>query len=266
MSGVKRIAATCFCQLGRRSNQEDALWPVQPGSSDRIFVVCDGVGGSDGGELASAGVCRLLPSVLKPSVASGRFVSDHQLRRAVHDVQSTLDNEEIGDAATTMTLLYLHDEGATVAHIGDSRVYQFRPGSGRVFRTHDHSLVQEFVDDGLLTEEQARTHPHSNVITKAMRSLKTSVEESVPEIDHVRDVRAGDVFLLCTDGVWGEMPAEELEAIMCGEGSIETRMQRLAEATQDSSDNNTAIAVEVQECSVTMPRSWISSVWHSLWR
>lgn len=105
---------------------------------------------------------------------------------------------------TTTTAVLINEEYAVLAHVGDSRIYQLR-GGAVVFRTADHSFVGQLVRDGKLTEEQARLSAKSNIITRAL-----GVEDDVDVDMDVRPYKKGDRFVLCTDGIWGAMPNDEL--------------------------------------------------------
>ena len=100
---------------------------------------------------------------------------------------------------TTLTFLAFCTDGVLVAHIGDSRVYQFRRGQGVVFRTRDHSLVEDLIAAGELTPDEARTHPRRNIITRAVQPHQESPVRATFRV--LTDVRRGDLFLLCSDGV-----------------------------------------------------------------
>ena len=132
-------------------HQEDCLFPEfgTQSSADRLFVLCDGMGGHSAGEVASATVCEAMGHSALASMEGGDgLFTDDMLQRAIDDAFDALDAKDNGaekKMGTTMTLLMLHDGGATVAHMGDSRVYQIRPGEDAahtsiLFETEDHSL------------------------------------------------------------------------------------------------------------------------------
>lgn len=237
--------AYSFNQQGQRGNQEDARFPDVDVADDTFFVVCDGVGGHEAGEVASNTVCESLGRNIGRAVASGHFGSEavaHVLRKAYDDLQA-VRNEECQNMATTMTMLVFHEGGVTMSHIGDSRIYQFRKDEGIHYRSKDHSLVQELVSIRQLTEEQARVHPQSNIITRCMSA---NSKEYCPATTMITtDVDDGDIFLLCTDGVLSEITDAELQELFLGDGSDEDKMRRLSEICRDSSDNNTATMVSV---------------------
>ena len=167
------IEAYNLQELGQRANQEDSLFPAlgKVTSGDRLFVLCDGMGGHEKGEVASATVCEQISRTILSQWRADEPLSDDLFRQALAAAYDALDAKDDGaerKMGTTMTFLCLHAKGATVAHIGDSRVYQLRPASKHspahiVFHTRDHSLVNDLVKIGEITEEEALHHPQKNV-------------------------------------------------------------------------------------------------------
>ena len=100
---------------------------------------------------------------------------------------------------TTMTFVCFHQGGCMMAHIGDSRIYQVRPGQGIVYRSEDHSLVNSMVRAGVISPEQSIDHPQSNVITRCMEPKDPDRDRCMATVVSTTDVRRGDYFLLCTD-------------------------------------------------------------------
>lgn len=147
------IKAYNLQELGQRANQEDSLFPAlgKVTSGDRLFVLCDGMGGHEKGEVASATVCEQISRTILSQWRADEPLSDDLFRQALAAAYDALDAKDDGaerKMGTTMTFLCLHAKGATVAHIGDSRVYQLRPASKHspahiVFHTRDHSLVND---------------------------------------------------------------------------------------------------------------------------
>lgn len=191
-------------KVGKRNNNEDSIAPFDGTATlkDRLFIVCDGVGGANKGEIASRIVADQLQQYFADNPA--QQVGQNYLNRALQFVEAILQNyvdkhKECAGMATTLTLLYLNDQQntATVAWVGDSRIYQVREGEV-LFETQDHSLVNELVRRGEITEEEAKVHPQRNVILRAITGSNNPVQIDVRRIE---DLQAGDYFLLCTDGV-----------------------------------------------------------------
>lgn len=190
-----------FHELGRRDNNEDCIFPKlnQATSNDTVFIVCDGVGGASKGEEASRLVCETLAACFSDPNA---MADEAALIQAVSLAEKAIDGYLLDHPSgkgmgTTMTFLQLHAQGATIAHVGDSRVYQIRKGS-ILFKTDDHSLMNDLIRNGILTVAQAQHHPQRNVITRAIQSSQRHVQ---PDVHLITDVQAGDFFFLCTDGV-----------------------------------------------------------------
>ena len=189
-------------EIGSKKNQEDYLWPV-PGTAsaeDHIFIVCDGVGGSDSGEVASRIVAESVGTSLlrTPNGEVGLELVDSLLEGARRKLVEYGVAKGLGsDMATTFTLLELIGDRAFIAWVGDSRVYHVR-GNEILFRTEDHSLVYSLIRSGELSEEEAHNHPQKNLLLKAVRADDT---EPAADGHWVEDIRDGDYFMLCTDGL-----------------------------------------------------------------
>ncbi len=144
--------------LGQAPRQEDALFPYHEDSrqQDRLFVLCDGMGEGLEGAVASTTVCEAMSQAILSRWNPTEPLTDELLLQAIDNAYNALDakdNGEMSKIGTTMTFLCLHSKGATVAHIGNSRVYQFRPAKGNVpaqmiFKTSDHTSVNDLVQKG----------------------------------------------------------------------------------------------------------------------
>lgn len=213
-------------------------------------TVCDGMGGMQGGQIASSvAVSSILTTLLEAETAeSDEEIVRRAVRKANKDVIEAAAAHGISGIGTTLTLLILNDVHAVVAHLGDSRVYQLR-GRGKHFRTFDHSMVFEMVRTGVLTEEQARMSENSNIITQGL-GIFPDVE---PEIE-VLPYESGDRFVLCTDGIWGTMKETELVAMLTERTQIGVVVQKVADTVDrigrkkgGSYDNMTIALIEVRK-------------------
>lgn len=246
-----------FCQLGKRGNQEDARFPDDnmPQGLKPAFVVCDGVGGCDKGEVASRTVADAIGSYMNRV--------DLTLPFTVRDFAKVLDyaysclNSKISskstDMATTMTFVCFHDGGVFCAHIGDSRIYHIRPGVGIMYQSEDHSLVNALVHSGNLTPEEAIDHPRGNIITRCMGYVSRDSERPAATTLQIDDVVPGDYFFLCTDGVLHNIDDSELLAILSSDMSDREKINFIAEKSAGSTDNNTAYLIgvdSVEACDV----------------
>lgn len=196
-------------QIGGRSNNEDSIFPRQDqaGQQDRLFLVCDGVGGADKGEVASALVCDYMPEYfhLHPGATHDRGFIEKALRHAEGKMNAYLElHPEARNMGTTLTLLSLQKGGAAIAWVGDSRVYQVRNGK-IIYRTEDHSLVNTLIKQGEITEEEAKNHPQRNVIMRAVHGADEPAKVDVMQVD---DIQPDDFFLLCSDGLLEQVSDE----------------------------------------------------------
>lgn len=189
-------------EKGGRLKNEDAIYP-QPESgniSQKLYIVCDGVGGAEKGEVASALACDSLQTYFSTFLEGEP--SEEFINKAIRYTETRFDNyieshPEAKGMATTLTLLYIGNTGITLAHVGDSRIYQFRKGE-IIYQTEDHSLVNSLLKLGKITSKEASTHPQKNVIIRAIQGSEYPTEADVVLIN---DVQPNDCFFMCTDGV-----------------------------------------------------------------
>ena len=202
-------------QGGRPENQDCYACADTP--IGFAVVVCDGMGGGHGGANASTLAVQAILQHLNSCQPSADV--EAALKNAVGSAnsllrQTVLDHVELQGMGTTCVVSVVNGKTATVAHVGDSRLYQVR-GSKVLFRTADHSVVGEMVRRGELTEEDARRAANSNVITRALGI--TDVVE--PEIDRL-SLAPADRLALCTDGVWGAMSEAQVVALISDNKSL----------------------------------------------
>lgn len=254
-------------ELGQRDNQEDALFPAlgQSTANDRLFILCDGMGGHEGGEVASNAVCEAMSDVILSGWNPQEPLPENLLLQALNAAYDALDQSDNGmerKMGTTMTFLCFHADGATVAHIGDSRVYQIRPAHGQekaqiLFKTRDHSLVNDLIKVGEITEEEAKNHPQKNVITRAMQPMQE--RRAKADIAHITDIQPGDYFYMCSDGMLEQTTDENLRFIIAESEFVdEEKIATLIDVTKDNHDNHTAHLIhvlDVQGAPVAIPAS-----------
>ncbi len=228
-----------------RSGNEDNFF-AEADERRGVFVVADGMGGHAAGEVASEMAVQIiarhllpLASVLEPGADARMNQALMDANRAIYDrMLAEVDKQGMG---TTASVLALSDNRFLIGQIGDSRIYLLRDGALRQI-TKDHSYVQEQVDAGLLTPEQARYHPYSNVITRCVGASET-VEADL----YVGDVVPGDVFLVCSDGLTGMVDDRRLQQLLLarsGPGRIVDAL--IAEANgRGGLDNITAIVIQI---------------------
>lgn len=237
-------AANCDVGLVRQTNEDAAL--AVPGR----YLLADGMGGHDSGELASEAALLTLATV-----DSGLDWADAQDRLdtlliEAQDRIAGFDSESGRLAGTTATGAVLVDDGGRlhwlVFNIGDSRTYLLSKGEFKAVTT-DHSQVQEMVDAGLLSPDQARTDPRRNVITRAL-----GAGMAVPEADYFRfPVVEDDILVLCSDGLNGEIPDPEIEQIITEAADPAAAAAALVAAARDfgAHDNVTVMVVRTRTAS-----------------
>jgi protein phosphatase len=239
-------AARTDVGLIRSGNEDNYLMVPERGS----FIVADGMGGHAAGEVASEMAVSIIARDLGSFRGLGTEEAAARMVQAIRDANAaiyerTLSEHDKRGMGTTATVLVLHANRYLVGQVGDSRGYLLRDG---VFHqlTKDHSYVQEQVDAGYLTPEQARSHPYANVITRCVGASGDVTPDLFSGV-----VRAGDVFLLASDGLTGMLEDDVLAAILRSEGTPEKWVDRLvAEANRRGGlDNITALIVRVDSVS-----------------
>src|SRR5215218_5796253 len=195
----------------QRQGNEDNYFVRAP-----LFVVADGMGGAQAGEIASEMAVESFNGGIPDGEDPGEGLRQiiEEANRRIH----SRSRESTGKAGmgTTVTAAHVGEDTVTIGHVGDSRCYLVRDGVLRRL-TRDHSLVQELVDRNKLTEEQAETHPQRSVITRAL-----GPEPSV-QVDIITEpAQAGDLFMVCSDGLTSMVREPKLKPLMIGfEGSLE---------------------------------------------
>lgn len=235
-------------QGGRPENQDDFAFSDTP--LGFLVVVCDGMGGGPGGKTAS--------SVAKAEIVRSLIhaTSQMSIQEALCQAAATADaalkayiahDQRLAGMGSTFVAILIRQSSAIIAHAGDSRCYRLHRGR-MVFRTRDHSLVGELVRKRALTEEQARTSPQSNLITRGLGS----VSNTQPDVDIVPYCR-GDRFVLCTDGVWGIMEQSQLLSRFREMKNLSTDVLRMADEIDrigfgqgGHHDNHTFVVIDME--------------------
>ena len=255
---VMKIKVCSVCDIGlERTNNEDAvgmcfdlknhLWNkkstndyVPLPSEGAIFVVADGMGGANAGEIAA----KLAIQSIEDSLGEDRYVMQNRTKESIHSflrrsiVKSnqtileyvTHSPDSIG-LGTTIVLAWLLNGYVYIAWCGDSRCYCFNPNTGLQLLTKDHSLVQELIDKGEIKREDAFNHPDNNVITRCLGDVDAEPE---PEILTYK-ICEGDIFLLCSDGLSGYCKDSLIEKTMYRNyGNIEQCQKALLKNALDT--------------------------------
>jgi protein phosphatase len=219
-----------------------------------VFIVADGMGGHAAGEVASEMAVRIVAQQLGDLSGLDAGATADRLRQAIREANAaiferTLTEHDKRGMGTTATALVLRDRQYLIGQVGDSRAY-LRREDKLTQVTKDHSYVQEQVDAGYLTPDQARTHPYSNVITRCVGANS----DVVPDI-YVGTAKVGDLFLLASDGLTGMLEDYQLEEILSTPRMPQEQVDDLiAGANRHGGlDNITAILVRVDSTDPAPP-------------
>jgi len=241
-----------------RNNNEDAV-AVDPAAA--LVVLADGMGGYNAGEVASGMATSFIKSELGRWLAeASHSATDTDVRRAM-DICVDNANRAIFNAAnsnpqyagmgTTLVVGVFRDSRLLMGHVGDSRGYRLR--GGRLLQiTHDHSLLQEQIDSGLITPEQAAYSANKNLVTRAV-----GVEDSVLLETHLHDLLPGDTYLLCSDGLSDMLDDDSIAQIMQGCDALDDAAKALVDAANEAGgkDNISVVLARVRGAPGSA-RSW----------
>ncbi len=234
----------------RQENQDDYRAGELPGGAVWALV-CDGMGGAKGGREASQGACNVIENFFQEQYAQcGAGQEEPFLKKALlyanrFVFQKAAHEEALAGMGTTAVCALVRSGNVYLCHAGDSRAYLIRDGKLTQL-THDHSYVQELVDCGTITEEEAEHHPQKNIITKAL-GVDYRLE---PEFTAAK-LKREDRLLLCTDGLTNMVPVEEMEELLA-QGTFYDLPDRLIAAANahGGSDNITALLLAVEPTEV----------------
>ena len=193
------------------------------GINGELFIVCDGMGGTDLGKIAAEIAVETISSIIMMEwIDNPTELIEKALRKANQRIYNY--SLKVGKTAgTTVALMLVRNVKVWYAHVGDSRIY-YRSGERFFALTTDHSVVQKMVDDNLITPEEALTHPKRNIVTKAL-GLEFSVEADISSEPLLP--ADNDIVLLCSDGLTNELDNEELEEILKMEDSTDSKVEEL---------------------------------------
>jgi protein phosphatase len=242
-----------------RSNNEDSV-AIDPDAS--LAVLADGMGGYNAGEVASNMATSFIQSEL------GRWLGEASAQATDQDVRRAMDicvdnaNRAIFNAAnsnpqyagmgTTLVVAVFRQQRLLVGHVGDSRAYRLR--GGRLMQiTRDHSLLQEQIDAGLITPEQAAFSANKNLVTRAV-----GVEDTVQLETHQHEVMAGDLYLLCSDGLSDMLDDNAIAQLLRAHESLAACTKALIDAANDAGgkDNISVVLVRASGAPTASARSW----------
>ncbi len=240
------LAVAARTDVGRvRKGNEDSLH-ASANAYRGLFIVADGMGGHAAGEVASEMAVEIVSHDLSDLNDLDAADSHDRVARSLRDANRAVfqrtrtERDKLGMGSTVSALL-LSETKYVVGHVGDSRIYLVRDGEMHQL-TRDHSLVQEQVDAGLLTPEQARKHPKSNVITRCI-GMADEIEPDVFD----GEARIGDAFLLASDGLTGMIEDRRIQQLLLSRAKPERIVDALIQEANmnGGNDNITAVVVRV---------------------
>lgn len=234
-----------------RQNNQDALEYGTLSDSVQYAVICDGMGGANGGNIASKIAVEVIGSRIRDAYRDNptTITPEHLLTSAMATANVGVYDraqreQELSGMGTTVVAVITDGSMAYISHVGDSRLYLYREGVlSKV--TRDHSVVQELIESGQITEEEARCHPRKNYITRALGV----VSEEYGEYDEL-DLLKGDRLLLCTDGLTNEVSTDDIARYL--QEPIEEATQKLIRAALDGGgmDNITVALMDIGDLAV----------------
>ena len=255
------LTAYSILEVGKRTDaygnphQEDCIFPLtsEISNNSRVFILCDGMGGHDAGEIASSVVCETLGKSISSMLDENPLFTRSELKKALDVAYNTLDANDTGSEkkmGTTLAMVVFHDRGVMVAHIGDSRVYHIRSGNSEnetsiLFQTEDHSLLNSLVKAGEISLAEAKQSVKKNIITRAMQPNSDRPNADITEI---ADIQPGDWFYICSDGMLEQEEMEDgsaIKRIFSNQVEDDEKVQILRGATSENQDNHSAIVIKV---------------------
>jgi protein phosphatase len=247
-----------------RDNNEDYLFAGKLKKDEYLFIVADGMGGHEAGEVAS---CKAVTMFVRQLEKEKNITADEnsnqtlqKLKPIVMDINETLIREgsrshKKNGMGTTFSALYIKKNRGYIVHVGDSRIYLFSPSlphtgnidtsatpveMSRLTRlTEDHSFVGKLLKDGLITEEEARTHPKRNVLFQSIgikRDITIQTKGPIP-------IQMGQKYLVCSDGLYGVVPDSEIEEYLNGKSTAQIAEQLVKRANFNGGPDNISVIV-----------------------
>lgn len=230
---------------GQRPNQEDYIHPFSPQADERIFVLCDGMGGHGHGEVASKTIAEAVYNYLteiKPESYTAEHFQD-ALNFGLSELKNVDTFQDEKAMGTTIVIVAINKKTILVGHVGDSRCYQFDIDGTKKFRTKDHSKVQEAVDAEILTEDEAWSNQKKNILTRCILSTSTEVEIDVDELS----ISNQDTIVICSDGVTDALRDQQIQSIVINRTAESIAQAIKNECEISSHDNFSAIILQFSQ-------------------
>jgi len=252
-----------------RSHNEDSIASIP---EKGLVVLADGMGGYNAGEVASGMATTVLTTELRQLLEqhapnevdpkSGQRAALKMLQKEIAKAntsiyQASQSQPQYAGMGTTLVVALFYDNRVTVAHIGDSRLYRMR-GDEFTQVSKDHSLLQEQIDAGMLTKEQAKTSSNKNLVTRAL-GIDPAVEAEI----HEYDTQPGDIYLLCSDGLSDMVSDEDIGMALQALGAnLNLAVQQLVQMANDNGgrDNVSVILIKILRKYPAGRQGWISKI------
>ena len=232
-----RVGASTDVGLVRTRNEDTYL------VEDPLFIVADGMGGHRGGDVASKLTVETVQEARPASDESGGSLVEavRRANRVVHE--RAAGDRDLHGMGTTITALQAREGTGRIAHVGDSRAYLLRNGTLQQL-TQDHTLVQQMVEEGKLSPEEAERHPARHIMTRAL-----GVDEDVAVDELTLDLHAGDRLLLCSDGLTGMLTPDDIQELLVRESDPQKAADELVALAVErgGEDNVTVVLVDVED-------------------
>jgi protein phosphatase len=265
LSQSLEIASATHTGMVRAHNEDSVAADARLG----LAVLADGMGGYNAGEVASGIAVALIPSEMREALGrepahrldrSGSLAAVRMMREIIGKAntsifQSANSQPQYAGMGTTLVVALFCDNRITLAHIGDSRCYRLRDEVLEQV-TRDHSLLQEQIDSGLLTKEMARRSQNKNLVTRAL-----GIEPTVDAEIHTYDVKPGDIYLLCSDGLNDMVEDEDIEVTISAlQANLPLAATQLIQMANDNGgrDNVSIVLVKVKEGFPATDDSWLA--------
>ena len=242
-------------ESGRLSRQEDTIFPKlnAVSSTDKVFVMCDGLGGHGHGDVASAVVAQSLGGWINENLDFSTQPTALNIRRAVAYAQEKLNETNSRFEAsrypmgTTMALMAVGTFGVVAAHIGDTRIYHVRPSRNEIlYRSRDHSLVNDLFVAGVLNRAEVEASTKKNVLTRAMIAAPAAPQQ--PDVAFITDIEPGDYFVICSDGMTGTVTDKQLKEVLCNNQITDAqKVVALKMLTDNVPHNHSALLIRVAQ-------------------
>jgi len=249
LTSVLEVATATHPGMVRSHNEDSLAADAEIG----LAVLADGMGGYNAGEVASGIAVELIRTEMKKSLSNKspeelngqnaeQLIEMHSTRANTTIYKASQSQPQYSGMGTTLVVALWHDNQLTVGHIGDSRLYRLRGGALEQI-TRDHSLLQEQIDSGMITKEQARHSQNKNLVTRAV-GIDPEVETEI----HTYSVQPGDVYLLCSDGLSDMVTDEDVQLTLASlAANLPLAAEQLVQLANDNGgrDNVSVILVRI---------------------